>query len=546
MVNKCLSQKGCGRVRGKLLRNIAVIVCLVVFFTSFLVLAYGAPMAQIININGGYSIEPAPMGIADYGVGPNGAYSYTTSSLIGTIYIKSLSVGMEETGSSIAIFQLNVNLKFSVDGQQYVYWVQNVAFLNTTRNTFDNVCNNVWNMSAKSAVMSSDGITGAGSVTSGNIYYYSYLASGGQQYVYLSYPATIKLELSCSQNSLGEPQVTFAYDYGNGAITYDTVTFVTYSPASSIAFEVNGATYTPSGNYFDAELVLCGQRGAYTNNDLGSDLKLSLQYWNGNNYQEIINAYNFGSNTGETIDDVVSQAYFNSTGNIYAVIQQGSGTIGKLYDESQIGIINVTSTIDSGMLQIASVTDPTNFQQIAFTGGLATVTLYPGNYTIGLYQNNQLYDQKTIQVTAGYELNLETPFSEQQASPVSLLQASSTLPSSINALLSGQNLIFIAVIFVVIIVAVIATVTTRRNRAVKRQINQSATAASPSPPPPTESVNRISSMRKTASTESTAQTSPGQSSFAFCPSCGNQLPSSKKFCPFCGFELHADESSASK
>jgi hypothetical protein len=273
---------------------------------------------------------------------------------------------------------------------------------------------------------------------------------------------------------------------------------------------------------------------------------MSLQYWNGNNYQEIINAYNFGSNTGETIGDVVSQAYFNSTGNIYAVIQQGSGTVGKLYDESQIGIVNVTCPIDSGVLQIASITDQTSFQQVAFTGGQATVTLYPGNYTIGLYQNNQLYDQKTIQVTGGYELNLKTPLSAQQASPVSLLQASSTLPSSINSFLSGQNLIFIAVIFVVIIAAVAATVTSRRKRAVKRQISESATAASPSPPPPAESANSISSMSKMPSTGNTVQTSTAQSNFAFCPNCGNQLPLSKKFCPFCGFELHADEPNSSK
>ena len=96
-----------------------------------------------------YRSEPAPMGIADYGIGPNNSpYAYNTTSFLGVIKIGSLSVVNNNTSSRSLSFQLNVNLEFNNSGIPYVYWVQDVFFLNTSTNAISFI-DNIWNMSSE-------------------------------------------------------------------------------------------------------------------------------------------------------------------------------------------------------------------------------------------------------------------------------------------------------------------------------------------------------------------------------------------------------------
>src|ERR1700738_126472 len=56
-----------------------------------------------------YKSEPAPMGIADYGFGPNGTRNYyTSSSFLGIADLSSLSA-KNSTGDTTMSIQLNVN-----------------------------------------------------------------------------------------------------------------------------------------------------------------------------------------------------------------------------------------------------------------------------------------------------------------------------------------------------------------------------------------------------------------------------------------------------
>ena len=111
-----------------------------------------------------YSGEPAPMGLADYGIGPNSTpYIYNTTSFLGGVSINSINVVNNSTSNKDMSFQFNVNLVFGDGINTYVYWVQDVAFLNTSTNGIYFI-DNVWNMSSPSQTMYNTSITGNGTV----------------------------------------------------------------------------------------------------------------------------------------------------------------------------------------------------------------------------------------------------------------------------------------------------------------------------------------------------------------------------------------------
>ena len=60
--------------------------------------------ANEVNVYALRSSEPSPMGLADYGIGPNGAYSYSTSAFLGIARVFSLST-QNSTGGTLMSFQ---------------------------------------------------------------------------------------------------------------------------------------------------------------------------------------------------------------------------------------------------------------------------------------------------------------------------------------------------------------------------------------------------------------------------------------------------------
>jgi len=225
--------------------------------------------SQGVNVYAKESKEPAPMGVVDYGIGPDGSYEYATNGSVGVVTITSLSTRNSRRSTSMT-FQLNVNLVFTGNDQQYVYWIQDVAYVDTSSQVISYL-DNVWNSSASSANMIASGISGNGQVApskSGSFYYYVAEETLQGNNIPLPYPATITLNVTSGVSSSGEPKVSFAYNDGYGLITYDTVTFATAQGLTSLSgFEVNGFSYNPDGLFYDSELVDIRWTGWRISND---------------------------------------------------------------------------------------------------------------------------------------------------------------------------------------------------------------------------------------------------------------------------------------
>lgn len=337
--------------------------------------------------------EPAPMGIADYGIGPGGTpYSYNTTSFLGVMNISSLYAS--SSGSSSVSVQLNVILQFTLsNGTAYVYWIQDVAFISTASPGISgNVqfIDNVWNMSSPSANMHNTTIQGNGTVYtygSSKFYYDGASFSLPGNNLNMNYPGTILFKVNSYEtpgSSGNTPAVAFQYNDGFGRQTYDNVAFGFASGlvpnGSDQNFVVDGHQYNPYGTYYDAELILGGPGGGSTTVLNSADVNLSLQYYNGHNYREIANAYNFGSDTAETISNVFGLSlYYIDSGYIFESLTAGAGNLNLSYSSSSDSWISINTSLPIAYLYINGL------NSTEFSGGSVNYTIAPGTYTIQVY-----------------------------------------------------------------------------------------------------------------------------------------------------------------
>ena len=370
------------------------------------------PVNPFINIGVAYSKEPAPIGIADYGLGPSGAYQYSTNSSLGSVDIASLSA-RNATGYPWMSIQLNVNLKFSEGSRAFVYWVQDVADMDTSANTIFFV-DNIWNSSASVAAMSDAGVQGNGTVAQvGSSYFYYDVApvSLPGNGIDLAYPAVVEFRVNASVDVSNQPVVTFEYNDGYGWREYDSVAFTAVHQLTSMGgFLVDGFNYSPV-NFYDSELIIGGPGGGSQTTDTQSDLRLQLEYWNGHNYQLVTNAYNYGSDTAESIGNALSQWHYNQgNGGVFAEVQSGTGTLGKLWDQSGVGIVDLKTSLSSGTLEVRNSSNPAATPgQYPFKNGEVTVTLQPGSYELDEYSGTSLLTSGKYALAAGQLLELRTP-----------------------------------------------------------------------------------------------------------------------------------------
>ena len=346
---------------------------------------------QHVNPFSLYLKEPAPMGITDYGIAQNGQpYDYKTTSFLGNITVNRLETYNSSLNQSAnyAGFQLNVNIIFYNGNSFYVYWIQDVVQIDTADN-YVMFVDNIWNMSSSGASMYNSTVLGNGTVGSsgGTGYYYDF----ANQYLpgndmYLPYTYSIQLKVYSYVNSKGYPAVSFLYNDGHGWITYDNANFIFASYlTSSPMFLVDGYQYEPTGyTFYDAELILGGPGGGTQTYNNFSSLNLTLEYWNGHNYQAITNAYNFGSNTAEGISNVISSAmYYRENGSLFENVLNGSGQLAQVYTQSDIAVINISSSLSSGYLMV-------NNSRYDFIDGDVNITIAPGTYSFSLYSSSGL------------------------------------------------------------------------------------------------------------------------------------------------------------
>jgi hypothetical protein len=347
-----------------------------------------------------YSSEPAPMGIADFGVDPSSGagYTYNTTQFVGTVNTSSLTVlNYTNVGEIDQLsIQLNVVLVVNGSGGQYQYWIQDVAFLNTTSNLIEFI-DNVWNMSSSGAYTTGTDITGNGTGYYG--WYYdiagSYLTGND---ITLTYPSTFQLRVVSSTNAHGYPTVAFEYNDTGAWETYDNIIVAFAQGYYDQGFVVNGTAYNPFGLYDDAELILGGPGGGSQTTLQRSHLGLTLDYWNGHNLQPVVNAYNFGSDTAEGINHVVDQGGFlPANGTLYGVLSKG-GThgLGTLYDHGFDSLLNVSSPLAAGLVVLNGTVEA------SFIGNDANLTIAPGTYDLQLETpTGSSYASETIVVPAG-------------------------------------------------------------------------------------------------------------------------------------------------
>lgn len=294
------------------------------------------------------SADPYPMGITDYGDTGTGSTAYETSSFLATAtWSPAFSTqGPNATVGHLMSFQLNVNLAFTDGGRWFDYWVQNVAFVDTSRGG-DSILdfeNNIWNFSGSDFCLSSSDVVGNGSVYSagGNPcegYYADLVDTRG---LFSGY-STFQVMVNASVSAGGQPEVRFLYDGGPGWVGFDTATFPwAHDLTTDPAFVVNGSGYNPTGYLdYDAEFVMGGPGDGFSTNFSSGTVDLSLAFWNGNNFETINNAYNHGYDTAETIGTAASSADFAPNGSLLAVVTPGSDAEGSLWHTDSITIVEV-------------------------------------------------------------------------------------------------------------------------------------------------------------------------------------------------------------
>lgn len=267
-----------------------------------------------------YSGAPAPTGLADYGEEINSAgyvvpYEVVTSGVLGQATINAIGA---YNGSSAdpygASLQLNVMLQVNTTSGQYSYWLQDIADFTTNKNEML-INDNVWNASAQASSMISSITAGRGEVTlwqQGDQYYYGY--STATTSYSLPLQLLLPISFSSSHNSI---TLTFGYQVNGGPrVTYDTVTITEPSSVINASILVSGYRMTPSGNYYDAELVFGGEENgeATTFTSMNSELMLFYRMPNGT-FVSPYAAYEFGSDTAES-------AY-----NLQTVLQNGNAFV---------------------------------------------------------------------------------------------------------------------------------------------------------------------------------------------------------------------------
>ncbi|MCI4347049.1 MAG: thermopsin family protease [Thermoplasmata archaeon] len=328
-----------------------------------------------------HSHEPAPTGIADFGVEgiatTSYPYTYSTNSLEGAADVRSMSTSIATTA-----FELNAVLVLQSSGVNYSYWIQNGLHVAPATLQFTIGGAYVWNFSSAGAHLAASELQGAtGSVLVSDTYYYIPGCNGlPGQCSTLSWPSTLTGRISAGQTA-GVPNVAYQYNLGAGWVTYDTVSFPQMTGAQVVGFSVNGFKPTPYANslFYDAEWVWVGAGGGTTMVVHNSSLNLSLTFWNGNNYQAVPNAWNFGGNTGEMASNVTESLSGTAPRDLpSAHIVNGAGSLGVLYNRSERGFLDVTSpTIPNGTLLVSG-------SPLRFTGNAANLTLGAGTYSVSL------------------------------------------------------------------------------------------------------------------------------------------------------------------
>jgi len=265
-----------------------------------------------------YTGNPAPMGLAYYGLSSGGG-----GSVVGTVFnTTGVEAVVDANGTGIQAndlyqtspdsfgVQLNAVLTnvtlFGTPG--YQFWTQNVVtYYPATQ--FMVLVTNIWNFSGlpiSANALYSHGPSGT-NIYGALGYYYAQLFVPFP----VAYPFNLTLTLN-SSISAGRDNVSFnvslnstAHPAENFSIPFDWADFNSLgisTPALTMPsnFTADGLHYNPIGLTNDFELDVCGPGGGSQADLTTADATLGLGYWNGLTYVAVPAAYSYGGETGET------------------------------------------------------------------------------------------------------------------------------------------------------------------------------------------------------------------------------------------------------
>lgn len=354
--------------------------------------------------------EPAPMGIGDLG-GPSGGQpgDYSTEMFRGTVDIGAIAAYNHSFSDAYSVsFQLNAFLVFEYGSNRYAYWAQDVALLNSSSRAIS-FEDNVWN--ASSDDLEPTAISGNGTVAGmGSSSYYGYgapcLMAGAC--IDIADPQTVVLELTATLGTGGTPTIRFLFADGGALRPYDTVTF----PYATSVGDFPGFSVDPGLGFSapcprcfgDVELVLGGPGNGYQTALSGPTyLNLSLEWWNGYNFEAVPNAVDHGEATAEMISHAIVQRSSTVGAEPTAALTYGTGGgLHTLWTQSQLATIEVSVVTGT-----AGGTLSVNASSLTFSGAFVETTLIPGTFSLAVKQGASTYALGTPTLTAGEVLSLE-------------------------------------------------------------------------------------------------------------------------------------------
>ena len=307
------------------------------------------------HITPGYSQSPAPMGIGFYGLynksGAIGTQNYTFPDLAAHINLTQLqTMNLADGAPQGVTFQLNavlnnVNL---FGNSSYAMWTQNVIFYSarTHQVSFDL---NIWNFSSPTASWSSNAIySSTGTV---NPYPGAYIVLGP---TYNLSNSNLNINLYLNTSLVGGRQaVNFNYSLtgvqgtpGVVSGTYDQAVFSSSTNAAPLHYFVSGTNMTPLGFIpYDAEIMVGGPGGGSTATIMNISGSMNLMYMNTttNTFQNVPNAYDIGSETGETSVGV-DVHYVGST----AILTGGPSMVYGMWNETNSTFQTYNVTLNHG------------------------------------------------------------------------------------------------------------------------------------------------------------------------------------------------------
>ena len=369
------------------------------------------PAASVHNgmITPGSSLQPQPIGIADYGIsehrGRNVASISYTPGVEGVLTLNSMNLQyLDSVGPDEFTAQLN-SVAVDVTVQQssvYQFWTQNVFYYYQSTHVI-HLADAIVNFSSPAFNVP------YGALIGGN----GYLAAGfGYFYpdgpaIYAPEPFTIAFFSNLSVVN-DHPAVYFNYSVTSGAGTssgsFDMVEFnsTVASPPRPV-YQINGKAVGDTG-YIpnDVELILGGNGGGSTANVYGisGTMNLYIQHNGSTTFFPIPAAYDFGGETGETMEGISEWA----SGGPNPTVHLGSGPF------LQQPLWGVQGAPPFGNEVLTFHVSPANAFLFASLGrhfnssaadwgyvppsGTATIQLPPGTYSFQFLLSN--YDPMTV------------------------------------------------------------------------------------------------------------------------------------------------------